>query len=420
MYIPLFQLDGWSEGQLPPELAHTYTKLKIQVGEAIISRINNRITNSVSNTLYLPVYPVAEWIAANWWRLLYDCNNFRSDSNYNETHNLKFAGEGYFLPDMAIFPDGDNITLKWQPCTINDGAMAFIENGTSNISRKRLQMELERFVVAVTMRLLDRGLDDTPLQEDWNAVCASENDQEERDFCIACARLGRDPYDISESDAENIVAIHEQLNAVVNTDEIFSATDCDHLESTADQLRTLLADMPKVCANSILQEIRDKCAGVRKSTPWETGYEQADIVRSLMREANISNRNLVDIISERSYNGVMPERICSLVACDLKTGPCFAYDFAYQLRPFMVGRMLAGFCSIEEKAIPVSEVYTAEQKRQRAFAAELFAPAAELRSRLHGKKVVGEDTLEELATEYQLNTTAIKHQLENHQIAQVV
>ena len=116
----------------------------------------------------------------------------------------------------------------------------------------------------------------------------------------------------------------------------------------------------------------------------------------------------------------MPSGIRSLVANDTKSGPGFMAHDLEHLKPFVIGRMLAGFCGMGNRAVPVTEVYTAEQKRQRAFAAELFAPAAELRYRLQGQTLVGEDTLEELAMEYQLNTTAIKHQLENHQIARVV
>ena len=54
----------------------------------------------------------------------------------------------------------------------------------------------------------------------------------------------------------------------------------------------------------------------------------------------------------------------------------------------------------------------------RAFAAEFLAPGMMLRKDLSGA-VIGEDELEDLAFDYGVSTYVVRHQIENHRLAQV-
>ena len=67
----------------------------------------------------------------------------------------------------------------------------------------------------------------------------------------------------------------------------------------------------------------------------------------------------------------------------------------------------------------VTTVYTPDQKRSRAFSAELFAPAESIRVDLKGKAFVCEDDVSELAEKYQIGESVIKYQIENHRIAAI-
>ena len=61
---------------------------------------------------------------------------------------------------------------------------------------------------------------------------------------------------------------------------------------------------------------------------------------------------------------------------------------------------------------------TTEQKRNRAFAAELLAPADTLRAAIKGH-VVGSDELDHLAQQYGVTSELIRRQLANHHIATI-
>ena len=69
-----FNTRDWFEGTAPEELAVTNNSLSVAVNGKVVTYLLNKAIKSTSNEVYLPLYPVAEWIAANWWRLLYECN----------------------------------------------------------------------------------------------------------------------------------------------------------------------------------------------------------------------------------------------------------------------------------------------------------------------------------------------------------
>ena len=58
------------------------------------------------------------------------------------------------------------------------------------------------------------------------------------------------------------------------------------------------------------------------------------------------------------------------------------------------------------------------QQRNRAFAAEFLAPSFGLRERL-SKPFVDSDDIAELASEFEVSSTVIEHQIRNHAIAEV-
>ncbi|MBQ7207532.1 MAG: hypothetical protein IJS01_07005 [Lentisphaeria bacterium] len=412
----VFKLDGWDCGSLPKELSVTYTKLLIRVGETTVSRINDRGANSVSDTIYLPAYPLAAWIAANWWRLLYDCNNLRDNNEYEYTHNLKFAGEGYFLPDMLIAPDGANMAaLSWHPCVMNNEMLAFIETGCAHIGIGNLQAALSSVVNAVVVRLRERGISGTTLQQDWDAICSSTSDKDEHAFCIACARLGKDPYDIDDALAETIIDIHRRLDNKVHLEEILSSTNGLRLREASETLCELLNGGSQGSIDATLAELRDGCAKTISGTPWETGYAQAKVARQILNHHGMTVGDLRELTSANTHDADIPDSLLSLAS------PCgFITGKSTNLSSFVLGRMLGAFICSANKAMPITEVYTAEQKRQRAFSAELYVPGEELKRRFEHTSTIGEDTVIEIAEEYGINPLVVKHQLENHHIAKVV
>ena len=65
-----FKID-WvdAEGISGPELSATWASLEIRAGDSIITRVLDTRAKTVRDFVYVPLYPLAEWLATNWWFL---------------------------------------------------------------------------------------------------------------------------------------------------------------------------------------------------------------------------------------------------------------------------------------------------------------------------------------------------------------
>lgn len=414
----------WLEGPAPRELALTNSFLSIIINEQIVTRLDKSSSNTTVNSVCLPLYPLAEWIALNWWRLLYECNQRQALQEYQYCHNLSYAGEGYFLPDLRLNPEIDVIKFRWDRRSINKGALSFIYQGVATISFETVVSELSRFVELVIERLQDNRIEDTPLQRDWQAIRKSDADPDEKQFCIACAQLGLDPYHISDKTAAEVIESYELLNRHISVDEFFNTVSPDRLKETAEWLNEILLQTSKQnkCTRFLL-EARENLPKFSASHPWEQGYQEARWIRANFFKDSSSLDALRETIDTHSIKRQIPDNFCyALIKNSNKNIPSFVSmeKLSRFKNSFLQGRMFAEYLRLPESHINlVTNVYTPDQKRTRAFSAELFAPAESIRTDLKGKTTVSEEDISELADKYQISEFVIKHQIENHHIAAI-
>ncbi len=180
------------------ELRATWGSLTISYKNEVITQVYDSSTKSVREHIYAPFYPLAEWIMLNWWFLMYEpytSSKFTHIEDYLIRHNISFAKEGYALPNLIIKPQGQTVSLKWgniKNDTIN--GIRFINNGEATLLLDEVKDELLNFVGVVSERLKEHGINDTLLQEEWNAYKNISKDEEE--FCKVAAFSGLDPYNI--------------------------------------------------------------------------------------------------------------------------------------------------------------------------------------------------------------------------------
>lgn len=411
--------QDWFEGCAPRELAVTNSFLSIVVNNQIVSHLSNQSIRSTSSGVYLPLYPVAEWIAANWWRLLYECNSQRNTENYQSCHNLSYAGEGYFLPDLLFVPEMDVIRLQWNPRAINQGQLSFLAHGGANVPFTEVRNELAGFIQMVIGRLLANNITDTPLQNDWSAVEASSRDPEERQFCMACAQLGLDPYCISDSLADLIIKADESIGKLTDMNEFFNTVSPDHIAESVAWLEQAASWMHGRKVFALFREIKERLPVCSDNLPWAQGYEEARWVRGNFFRAQSDLREFQKMIEEVAVQESAPHAFCSaIVGTSMEQNPMFV-STSFQ-SSFLLGRMFGEYLHTPADSINlVTKISTPNQKRCRAFAAELIAPAELLRADLKGRSQLCEDDVSELADKYQTSEFVIKHQLENHHLAVV-
>jgi hypothetical protein len=111
------------DGVRSPELAATWCRLEIWVGNDCVSRVEDIGSGSTRRSLYGSLYPLAEWLAYNWWLIhahtrptalpshrwsfsqLRHAN--RREYAWLRHHNMRAAGDGLRLSGSSWNFDGD-------------------------------------------------------------------------------------------------------------------------------------------------------------------------------------------------------------------------------------------------------------------------------------------------------------------------
>ena len=94
-----------ADGIRGPELAATWAALEIRVEDSIVTRVLDTRARTVRDFVYVPLYPFAEWMAANWWFLMHEINNpaKEGDSGFLRRHAIGGDREGYAFPELGWF-----------------------------------------------------------------------------------------------------------------------------------------------------------------------------------------------------------------------------------------------------------------------------------------------------------------------------
>ena len=88
-WVDTAALDG-------PELSATWASLRIRVDDVVVTRLVDR-ADTVRSQVYVPLYPLAEFLVTNWWFLLHEIENPVKSSNrgFQRRHALVSARDGY-------------------------------------------------------------------------------------------------------------------------------------------------------------------------------------------------------------------------------------------------------------------------------------------------------------------------------------
>jgi len=208
----------WQESPQQPvhELDATWAELRIAVGAEAITLVHLPSTGVYRTHITVPLYPLAEWIAFNWWSLTSDCRPGTQISQLrgsyrngigdargpwwtrSRRHTLRNVGDGFHWPDVLFYSEGAQTRIVWMPDTADYPRQEarFVGRGNTTVPSQALESTLVDFVDAVVTRLEKQGITDTPLAEEWSAVRAAS--EEEAMFCRRAAQLGLDPYGDAE------------------------------------------------------------------------------------------------------------------------------------------------------------------------------------------------------------------------------
>ncbi|WP_144440425.1 hypothetical protein [Limnochorda pilosa] len=416
-----------------PELRATWARLEIVVDGQPVTQVEDRVAHSVRNAVYAPLYPVAEWIATNWWPMLYEVfSSTRVDAAvYARRHSLASAAEGFALPNLTFQPEGESLLLMWAPLSLDDRGVRFLARGAGRVERQRAEAELSRFVEAVVRRLEEQNVGQTLLSEEWEAIHSADSD--ERAFAQAAGRLGRDPYAITDQEGEAITRAVKALPAGL-VDDFLAAVD--HLDLLSES-QAVVAFLEEASGSQVsldpLRDLRHKLPPLPSDLPpWKQGYEFARRLRAELgaKEARIRSREdlarLFHLDRGQWDQAVLSRsngfKFVEAAVAQTQTGS--PYFFVRRPRPeaqvFALCRALFEYLTAPGAGgALVTPALSDRQKRNRAFSAEFIAPAELLRQAIR-RLVVSDDDVQDLAADFGTSEFVIRHQIANHEIAELV
>ncbi len=412
------------------ELSATFASLRINVQGQAVTRVLDHRARTVRDFVDVPLYPLAEWLAANWWFLAYEFENAakKEDPDFVRRHALGANTEGYAFPNLMAIPAGSRTSLTWGGAPSPWTRVEFLDQGYEFIDREAFRQTCADLIDRVVRRLAAFDVHDTFLQEEWAAIQGA--DDEELSFCETAAGLGWDPYDLDEARREQVFRLADELGPLCS-EAVPVMDSADPLRDSSAIVSALEAAKP----NSLqLRSLRTLMEDKSPSTgyPWEAGY---DLARQARKHLDLDGQPIPDMQSLAEALGediktltqatlpVAPLSMVRLIDAVVTGGERGAVSFGLRRagedgQRFLFCRALAETISSDGDAL-ITRAHTERQQRNRAFAAEFLAPAHSLRERV-SRYVMDNEEVEYLAEEFGVSTQVIVRQIENHKIAQLV
>ena len=403
-----------------PLIDGTFANLRIRCGQTAVIQVLDRKAQTIRDFITVPLYPIAEWIAANWWALLYECDSLGkggTQESFASRHSLRTAQEGFVMPELKICSEGEDTLFTWNPVRSAHQNVEFIGRGSFRLPTADAAQQLESLVDAVLGRLSAKKLESPWLANEWSAI--QNSDPDESEFCRASGFLGLDPYSMSQQVGNGIHEIWDTLPPGLRQD-IFCASSGDTLRAVGTWVNSIGIHADAMRRWSGVFE-PDVPANAR--APWEIGYQLADDAR---RRFGLGVGDLVDLEN-------IPDMKMRFIRADSPPIPSIeglmcvrenneALYYTARQRPesrrFLAARGLMGWLYGQPDVISLlSTTLDRRQQQQRAFAAEFLAPADAIRERITTRQTTEEQIIE-LAAHFQVSDFVILHQLKNHRIAE--
>nr|WP_062333881.1 ImmA/IrrE family metallo-endopeptidase [Herbidospora sakaeratensis] len=412
------------------ELKATWARIEISVGPDHVTLVEDHATGASRRSIYCPLYPLAEWIAYNWWFIQADARLARNiavsrpekfTSRAFFRHSMRGSGDGFLWPNLIIIPEGAGKRLLWyrdRGGTTAQSPIRFLAEGEATLDGEQVNQELSRVVSAVLTRLREQGVTGTPLEKEWESI--EETSPDEAAYCRAAARLGLDPYSEAEPYEDLIIEAADRLQGHLLGD-FYDAVEPDRMNDALIWLTQAQSTIEKITGPADAVSLRadlgplDDFPGDRA---WEIGWKQARAVR---RSLGLDDTDLfltTRFVTNVSGTAVDPG-LRAVGGARAGSGPVAVIRSGLETasRRFTLARALWHFLNESDSLFLITNAHTDRQRMERAFATELLAPAkgiAEMLGRSPDSVVL--DDIEELASRFQVSPSVIKHQLENQVI----
>lgn len=391
-----------------PELSATWSQLSIVVDGVIATLVEPReSSHGVRKSLDVPAYPLAEWLALNWWKL-----NSAAHRPSEAGVNLSGAADGFAWPDINLRSDLGMVWVEVRRRDRHPDHVRFLAEGRAILDGEEVSAEIGRFIDATVRRLEEEGVTGTLLQDEWAAIQSAGADEVE--FCTVAAAWGLDPYNVAPNDADALINAAKILDNSALLAQLAAAVELSDLPAAEPWF---IDAAKRIRLGSRLPVHREVgIARPRYSRPWLEGYDRALAVRQGLGLDSTELIQVEDLVHISDANGDAPSRVVGLVSIEGDAAGVVLPHLGTEYRRFAAARALGRMMTSPSTGLSVmtrSGRYL--EKVERAFAAEFLAPASGIREVAQGD--YSEDAIMQLAQRFKVSQSVIEHQIENQILA---
>jgi len=409
----------------PDEIRLTSAFLEIAIRGKIATRVEDEWSQSVQRGVRLSAYPLALWFASSWWRLRWEPSPWIPNTSWSMAHITAAAGHGYLWPHLTFESDGESVEAVCRASSPSSAEpVRYLASFRETIEALNFERAIDDFTRLVLARLDAVGVSGTELERLWNEVLEERGDARMAEWRRLEAQLGFEP---DEAPAELLQRLVDLSLATGSAAVSEIAPTCagpepdrvlrNIVEFSKSQGTEAFVPVPHPLMNP--QEIGEYSAWAPGKRGW--------LLASRARQAwGLGAQPLPDIqmadllsISADSLGGGGPS------AVRLPLGLAVRHEGADRMkllfhkrnRPglrFEAARFVADHIlnPPEERWLPATDMKTARQKVQRAFAAEFLCPIATLEDFLDAD--LSPEAIEEAAEYFGVSELAVKSHLANH------
>lgn len=390
-----------------PELAATWCRLSIDLDDTPVTLTERRDgSGGPRHGLDVPVYPLAEFLAINWWRL-----SATSHLPAERGVRLVEAGAGFAWPDLTLRSDRG---LMWATLRQRDKApehVRFLTQAETVLDAEAVLAAAADLIDNTVRRLEDKGVTGTLLQDEWAAI--QQADQHERDYCLVAAAWGQDPYDTPTAVERLLLSAGTGIDNAALLADLSRAVPLDRIADSVGWLReaTRSLDPHPVTLPSVGPLDWSSTAGV---APWKIGYERARRLRRLLGLEPDKPAPVEELLTVRQTQSLAPMNVDGLIRAEGSSTLAVVVGASTSptAKRFASARAIGrhSLSPIKGSSLLTRATQYTEQT-ERAFAAELLAPADGIAEVLAGD--FSDDAYLRAAEHFKVNAILVQHQVEN-------
>ncbi len=409
-------LPGYASGSGP--VPATEAEIGIVCSGRVLTHIDDSWSKSVRDVARISAYPMALWLAASWWRLRWEARPKREnlDLSWRMSHELPAAGHGYTWPAISFESDGESIGIRSRPSDGPHEPVRYLTAFDSWIDTASFEREVDAFVELVLARLDATKVREEQLCSLWRELRQERTDPQASNVRRLEARLGFDPDEAPEELLDRVDKLASRAGEVA-AGEISIACAGPNAQHGIQEVEDFAGSA------GIDAHIRPNAVAAPDpaATPGQRGFELARNARRAwgLGTGPVSNETLGELLGI-GVGAFRDPASGGRVALAIRHGRPDHAKLLFRKRNepglrFEGARFLAAHitASDSDRWLAATDAFTARQKEQRGFAAELLCPIESLDDRLKGD--YSESAMEDAADAFNVSERVVASHLANRE-----